>query len=152
MAYVFIVKSITHNVDEGNDSKRRIYSTLKSANRAARKETRALLVDCGEDDDEDHLIVYDSSGHFKACGQIDPYKEFSVTVKKMRILGPDLHKGEEDESSGEEDEGKSDEFEGDDDDDDDEMDAEEVSVGEKEITEDVGDEVEIIKGYRRPIY
>jgi hypothetical protein len=106
MPYIYVVKSVSdsnqyHSSDETRETTVTYYSTLKSANRAARQE--ALSSRGEEDEDDDELDErYDGDGCYSAEGQISKYEVWSVSVERVVVLGPDLAKGEKDESSEEE--------------------------------------------------
>lgn len=86
-----------HSSDETREASTELYSTLKSANRAARSYLRGSV-----DNDEFGDVDIDEYCH-DGCysGSCDPskYQSYSAEVRKMRVKGPDLEKGEKDEES-----------------------------------------------------
>lgn len=102
MASVYLVNWAIFDGDHGShESKTTVYSTLKSANRAAQKELRKILVDADPGDVEDEAIRHDKNRCFKMEGQL-MYKSIKVSVTKRLVRGPDLAEGEKDTSSGNE--------------------------------------------------
>ena len=83
-----------HSSDETRETNRELYSTLKSANRAA----RAWAKDNKDDDDEDYDEGrYSSDGCYSESWDASKYQSYSVKVEVERIFDPDLMKGEQDE-------------------------------------------------------
>jgi hypothetical protein len=111
----FVVYSVTtvidsnqwHSSDETRDTDRTLYSTLKSANRAARQWAKDNK---GEDDDDDEG-TYSGDGCYSESWDASKYESYSVEVEAEEVFGPDLRKGEQDEpdSDDEDDDGNSEE-------------------------------------------
>jgi len=116
MPFVYLVTTIIdsnkwHSSDETRETNRELYSTLKSANRAA----RAWAKDNKDDDDEDYDEGrYSSDGCYSESWDASKYQSYSVKVEVERIFDPDLMKGEQDEtdSDDENDDGEGDDSDG----------------------------------------
>ncbi|KAF9022339.1 hypothetical protein BDZ89DRAFT_1070734 [Hymenopellis radicata] len=112
-----------HSSDETRDVTRTLYSTLKSANRAAIRRAREAMAndEYGGFDEEEDLGFsghWDHSEPFRAEKQFTKYETWSVEVERetLKVYGPNLALGEVDSDSSDE-EGDSDEEEDADDDD-----------------------------------
>lgn len=99
---VYSVKTVTgidkYSSDETRDENTTLYSTLKSANRAALEWAKEnMTVDDRAEFEEQGSYNYD--GGYVAAYWPSKYEKISVEVTAVEVLGPDLAKGEVDSES-----------------------------------------------------
>jgi hypothetical protein len=100
MPFVYSVTAVVdynkaHSSDETRDTTRRLYSTLKSANRAAlqwAKDKKDGDDGDGDPDEGGYLI----NGCYSENWDVSKFESYSVEVKAEEVFGPDLGKGEQD--------------------------------------------------------